>query len=402
MTRYDQLVFSLQVFNRHRLRSSLILLAISIGVAAVILLTGLGEGARRYIDREFSALGNQLLIVLPGKKETTGGMPPLFGASPRDLSLEDAQALTRIPGLLAIAPIIAGNVEAKYQARLREIVTIGSTPDFFIVRQLSAASGQLLPESSYQRATPVVVLGAKLKRELFGEANAIGEWLRLANYRYRIIGIMQERGESIGLDMSDVAVIPLRSAEQLFNSPSLFRIIVSVNEASAIDSIQKQIVEIIKSRHDNEEDFTIISQDAVLGSFNSILHTFTLIVAAIASISLLVAGILIMNVSLISVSQRRKEIGLLKAIGATNSLIKQLFLGESLLLTIAGSIGGIIVAQTILFSGRELYPNLPLHAPIWAVVAATTTAIGCGLLFSWWPAQQAAKLHPVLAMRGDS
>jgi len=177
MKLFDQLVFNRQVFLRHRVRTLLMLLAVAIGIASVILLTSLGEGARGYVDREFSALGNRILIVLPGRKETTGGGPPIYGASPRDLTLEDANALGRIPGVLAVAPIVAGTTTISHSSRSREVITLGSTAAFFAVRQLQVGAGTLLSARAESEPLAVAVLGIKVKRELFGSSRALGEWV---------------------------------------------------------------------------------------------------------------------------------------------------------------------------------------------------------------------------------
>ena len=187
----DQFVFNGQIFQRHRVRTFLLLLAVGIGVASVILLTSLGEGARRYIDREFSALGNRVLIVLPGRKETTGGGPPIYGAVPRDLTLEDANALQRIPGVLAMAPIIAGMTTVARDSRSREVITLGSTDAFFAGK---TSGCRVL--AAYSRRAPVprrwqsVCSGVKLKRELFGNSRALGEWVRVGDRRMRVVGVL--------------------------------------------------------------------------------------------------------------------------------------------------------------------------------------------------------------------
>ena len=396
----DQLHFNWQVLDRHRIRTGLLLLAISIGVASVILLTSLGEGARRFIDREFSSLGNNLLIILPGRKETTGGSPPIYGTSPRDLTLEDAMALKHVPGVREVAPIIAGTASVALERRSREVITIGSTAGFFQVRQLEVAQGEKLPDLI--DASAVCVLGAKLKRELFGNGRAVGEWVRIGDRRMRVIGVLSERGESLGMDLRDIAIIPVRTAEQLFNSPGLFRVILELQGNADPDKTEKHILNIIRERHEGEDDITLISQDSILSSFNNILSTLTLAIAAIASISLLVAGILIMNISLISVSQRRREIGLLKAIGASSYQVRQLFLGEALMLMGLGSILGVIFAYANVALAAHLWPDFPIAPPFWAVPAATGIAIATGLLFSWLPAKRAASLDPVLALRGQA
>lgn len=396
----DQFVFNGQIFQRHRVRTFLLLLAVGIGVASVILLTSLGEGARRYVDREFSALGNRVLIVLPGRKETTGGGPPIYGAVPRDLTLEDANALQRIPGVLAMAPIIAGMTTVARDSRSREVITLGSTDAFFAVRQLDVGAGRILSPRTRSEALAVCVLGVKLKRELFGNSRALGEWVRVGDRRMRVIGVLEERGESLGLDLRDMLVIPVRTAEQLFDSPGLFRIILDIAASADSDKIQQQMLSTIRKRHDGEEDVTVISQDSMLAAFDNILSVLTMAIAAISSISLLVAGILIMNISLISVSQRRREIGLLKAIGASSRQIRQLFVGESLLLISMGSIAGILFAFGLIFVFANLWPQFPLMPPLWAVPAAVGMAFITGLTFSITPARRAAALDPVLALRG--
>ncbi len=400
MKLHDKIQFNLQVLGRHRVRTALLLLAVGIGVASVILLTSLGEGARRYVDREFSAMGNNTLIIFPGKTETVGGMPPIYGATHRDLTLEDASMIGRISGVEDYAPIIAGSSLVSYGNRAREVITIGSTPGFFAVRQLDTGRGKILPESTITEAVAVCVLGAKLKRELFDNKRAIGEWVRIGDRRFRVIGVLSERGESLGLDLRDMVVIPVRSAEQLYNSPGLFRLMVSLKQVGSAKYIEERIRDIVKLRHEGEDDVTIVSQDSMLEAFNGILVALTLTIGAIASISLLVAGILIMNISLISVSQRRQEIGLLKAIGASSGQVRDLFLGESLLLVGLGCICGIAFATLVLEIANHLLPSFPMRAPWWSIVAAVVTAMCSGLLFSWLPSRRAASLDPVLAMRG--
>jgi putative ABC transport system permease protein len=396
----DQFRFNLLLFVRHRIRTILLLLAVGAGVASVILLTSLGEGARRYIDAEFSSLGNRLLVVLPGKKETTGGTPPIYGAVPRDLTLEDAYALEKIPGITAVAPIIAGTASVSQGSLSREVITIGTTLAYFEIRELAVGQGSKFPARVKDEAMPVCLLGAKLRRELFGSQQAIGEWLRVGDRRFRVIGVLAERGESLGLDFRDMIMIPVRSAEQLFNSPGLFRIILGQDDVTDTNRTQAAIIAMIKARHDGEDDITIVSQDAMLSAFNDILKTLTLVIGAIAAISLLVAGILIMNISLISVSQRREEIGLLKAVGASAIQVRNLFLGESLLLVLMGSAAGVITAVALISATGRLWPAFPIAAPWWSYPAAVGVALVAGVVFSLMPARKAASLDPVLALKG--
>lgn len=396
----DNWHFSWQVLVRHKIRTLLLLLAVAIGVGSVLLLTSLGEGARRFIEQEFTALGNQMLIVLPGKKETTGGAVPIYGTSPRDLTIDDANALAKIATVNAIAPIIAGTALLSFEGRSREVITIGSTPDFFTVRKLVLSQGLPLPKSSQHLASPVCILGSEIKQQLFGNKNAIGQWLRFSGQRFRVIGILAERGESLGLDLRQMAVMPVRSAENLFNSPGLFRIVIELNQAGSEAYTEQAIRRIIKKRHDGEDDVTIISQTSILSAFSNILTAVTASIGAIAGISLIVAGLLIMNVSYVSVSKRREEIGLLKALGATANEVRWLFLSEAILLVGLGIVFGLAFGYLVVAIAVQIWPAFPLAIPWWATVASVFTAFTIGLLFSWLPSSHAAKQDPVLALRG--
>jgi len=400
MTLNDNIHFSFQVLTRHKVRTALLLFAVAIAVTSVLLLTSLGEGARRFIEQEFSALGNKMLIVLPGKKETTGGSVPIYGTTPRDLTIEDAHALRKIPTVDVVAPIIAGTGLISYQGLSREIITIGSTLDFFTVRNLTVGAGHALPKNSDSLASSVCVLGAKVAKELFGQQNAVGQWLKFSGQRFRVIGILQERGESLGLDLRDMVVIPVRSAENIFNSPSLFRILVALKQTGSESFTEQKIIEIIKKRHDGEDDITVVSQNAMLSSFNNILTLVTASIGAIAAISLVVAGFLIMNVSFISVTKRKSEIGLLKALGATQIEVRNIFLIETLILVSLGVIIGISIGYGSVAIFRYFWPSFPIAIPWWSTLASIAISLIVGLLFSWLPAKKAAQQDPVLALRG--
>ena len=396
----DHWRFSYPVFSRHPSRTLLLISALAIGVAAVIILTSMGEGARRFIDREFTSLGSQMLIILPGKKETTGGAPPMYGTSPRDLTIEDAKAIANIASIDKLAPIIAGTALVSVGATSREVITIGTNGDFMTIRNLQLSSGQPLPANAMDRATPVVLLGSKLVKELFGNQDPNGHWIRLGEFRYRVIGTLATRGESMGLDLRDMALIPVRSAQMLFDSPALFRILAQLKHPNSEAYTEQRIRRLIASRHEGEDDISFVSQDAVLSSFNSIITLVTAFVGAIAGISLVVAGVLIMNVTFISVTQRRAEIGLLKAIGATNTQVKRIFVSEAVLLVAMGNILGLGLATLGIWGARLAWPDFPLIPPWWAVLAAITTAFLVGILFSWLPAKYAAKLDPIMALQG--
>jgi putative ABC transport system permease protein len=373
-------------------------LAMAIGVASVVILTALGEGARRYVTNEFISLGTNLLIVLPGRSETTGGPPPLLGETPRDLTLEDAMSLTRSSAIRRVAPITLGSAPVSWKHREREVIIFGSTPAFFEIRDLSLAQGKFLPAGDPTRGTAVCVLGYKLKKELFGNTSPLGAWTRIGDRRFQVIGVLAKKGQSLGHDMADVAIVPVASAQALFNTSNLFRILVQANGRDAIPRAKKAILKMIRDRHEGEDDITVITQDALLSTFDKIFKTLTLSVAGIAGISLAVAGVLIMNVMLVAISQRTGEIGLLKAIGAPRKQILYLFLAESATLSLVGAAFGLLVSFLGIWGLARAFPSFPLRVPLWALGMATAVALITGLVFGSLPARRAAKLDPVQAL----
>jgi len=395
----DLLEFAWQVLRGYRARTLLILLAMGIGVAAVVTVTSLGEGARLYIVNQFGSLGTNLVIVLPGRSETAGAMPGvLVGKTPRALTLEDALALKSSHAVRRIAPLVVGAADVHVGARIRETPVLGSTAELAAIRGMAVALGRFLPEADPRRILPVCVLGAKVATELFGARPALGEWLRIGDRRFRVIGIMAAQGESLGFNTDEIVIVPLAAAQALFNTEALFRVLVEAKSREQITYAKEDAEEIIRLRHEGERDVTVITQDAVLATFDRILRALTLAVGGIAAISLAVAGILIMNVMLIAVTQRRREIGLLKAIGATGRQIRLALVTEAVLLAIGGAAVGLAVGQLGRYLAVQLYPAIPFQAPWWALIAAPATAVITAVLFTLIPARRAAKLDPVQAL----
>ena len=394
----DAVQLWLGALRGHRSRSLMLLLAVGIGVVAVILLTGLGEGARAFVLNEFSSLGRNTLIILPGRSETTGGMPPITGLSPRDLTAQDARAIARLPHVRRVAPQQAGQLQVNVGNRSREALALGTSSEFFAIRRLRVAQGRPLPELGFDEAEAVCVIGAGLRRELFGTGPALGEWLRAGDRRFRVIGILEPRGESFGMDFNELVIIPLANAQALFNREGLLRVFAEIRGPRFMASSRLQILATLRDRHGGDEDVTLISQGSLLGAFTDILAALTLAMSGIAAISLLVAGILIMNVTWISVSQRTAEIGLLKALGATAGQVRLLFLGEAALLALGGALAGLLLGELLLWLARLLF-QLPLYAPWWARLSALALALACALLFAWLPASRGAAMAPVAALR---
>lgn len=400
MTILDLLKFAWAALKGHRLRSSLTLLGMAIGVGAVILLTALGEGARGYVTNEFMALGSNLLIVLPGKTETTGNAP-IFGGTPRPLTLDDCEAIRRrVTRIRRLAPLAVGSARVGFGEKRREVTVLGSTPELLTVRHLAIGIGRFLPEVEAGRGAPVAVIGRTVQGELFGAANPLGQSIRIGDFRFRVVGVMAPKGQSIGLNMDDVVIVPVSSALHLFNQQSLFRILIEVGAHAEIETARRQVLDILKERHDNEDDVTILTQDSVLGAFNRILGALTLALVGIAAISLSVAGIGIMNVMLVSVSERTPEVGLLKALGATPRQILNVFLVEAILLSLAGGLCGLLIGYAGSAVLGQAFPALPARPPTWAVLAALLVSLLSGALFGVLPARRAARLDPVIALAG--
>jgi putative ABC transport system permease protein len=323
-----------------------------------------------------------------------------MGETPRDLTLDDAIVLTRNRSIQQVAPITVGSAPVSYKQLEREVTILGSTSELLPVRELKLKKGKFLPAGDPNRGSAVAVLGGKLKKELFGNNRALGQWIRISDRRYRVIGILKASGQSLGTDMGDIAIIPVASAQSLFNTNSLFRILVKARGRGALPKAKNDVLRTIKERHDGEEDITVITQDAMLSTFDDIFLALTMTVTGIAAISLAVAGILIMNVMLVAVSQRTSEIGLLKALGSPAKQVLHLFLVEASLLSVAGAIIGVGVAFSGVWVLEQLFPSFPLAIPLWSFFAAIGVALFTGLLFGVLPARRAAALDPVLALSG--
>jgi putative ABC transport system permease protein len=397
MSSGDVFAFAATALLQHRRRTLLSLLGVAVGVTAVVFLTGLGEGARRYVMNQFASLGTNLVIVLPGKVETKGGLPGVGGV-PNDLTLDDALTLKRsLRGAKRVIPVSLANDTVSYQERRRQLIVVGTTPDFFPARQLEIRRGQLLPESALDRGAPVAVIGHTVAQELFRETDPIGEVLRVGDARMRVIGVIEERGQQMGQDVDQMVFAPVATVMRLFNRSSLFRIIIELNVYGDAELVKQQVIDVIIDRHD-EEDVTIISQEAILDSLGGILDALTMAVAGIGGISVVVAGIGIMNVMLVSVSERTSEIGLLKALGANRQQVLSVFLTEAALLSMAGGAIGLGLGWAALQLLVTIYPAIPATPPVWAVATVLGLAVVTGPIFGVIPALRAMRMDPVSAL----
>lgn len=400
MSVVDLVGFAAGALGGHRLRSSLSLLGVAIGVASVILLTSIGEGARLYVSGEFLSLGSNLLIVYPGKNETTGALPFPVPAA-RDLTLDDAAALRlRLREARHVAPMLMGEATAKVGDSSRTVQVGGTTADFMPLRKIHLRMGRYLPPGDAERGERLCVIGPKLQEELFLGRNPLGETLRLGNERFKVIGVMSPRGVSLGTDLDEVVHVPVAQGLRLFDQSGLSQVMVEVGSHEEIEPAKGRVIALLKTRHDGIEDVTVVTQDAMLTSFNRILAVLTAALAGIAAISLSVAGIGIMNVMLVSVSERTREIGLLKAVGVTAAQVLLAFLVEATLLSSTGGLLGVASGIGAARLVQALYPGFPVEPPTWVVTGAALVSVSVGILFGALPARRAARLEPVAALSG--
>lgn len=383
----------------HRLRSLLSMVGIAIGIASVILLTSIGEGTRRYMVGQFTQFGTNLIGVHPGKTQTSG-LPGVFGGTTRKLTVDDALALARIPGIEEVVPVAFGSARIEANGRSRSLFIYGVTPNAPRAWKLVVRQGTFWPAGDPQRGAQLVVLGPKAKRELFGEANALGRFVRIAGTRFRVIGVMGAKGQFLGFDINDSAYVPVASAMKLFNLPELNEIDIVYTNAGAAGRVEREIRRVLTDRH-GSEDFSVTTQAAMLEVFGNVMNVVTLAVGAIAGISLLVGAIGILTMMWIAVGERTSEIGLARAIGATRRQVHLLFLTEAAALSTVGGALGVLGGMGTAALLRLAIPGLPVSTPPLFVALAVGVSLLTGLLSGLLPARRAAALDPIEALRTE-
>jgi putative ABC transport system permease protein len=395
----DALRFTLTSITAHRLRSGLTGLGIAIGITAVVLLTSIGEGIRHYVLSEFTQFGTHLIEINPGKT-MTHGTPVGSIATVRPLSLDDAEALKGLSQVRDVVPVVQGNAEAEYQGKRRRTMIYGVGPQMPSVFRLDVASGRFLPADNPRAPRAFAVLGSKVRSELFGSTNPLGEHIRIANSRYTVIGTMESKGQVLGFDMDDAVYIPTAKGLEMFNRDSLVAIDVLYSEGASTHEVTAGIRRILTARH-GSEDYTITTQEQMLETLGSVLNVLTFAVGALGGISLLVGGVGILTIMTITVSERTGEIGLLRALGARRTHILALFLGEAIILAALGGGTGLIIG---IGGGQLLHllvPAMPLHISWLYVILAEALAVVIGILAGVLPARHAAQLDPIEALRAE-
>ncbi len=386
-------------FLAYRMRSFLTGLGIAIGIMAVILLTSIGEGLHQFVLAEFSQFGTNLIGIQPGKTQTQGGNVGIFGSS-RPLSLDDAEALRRLPYIEYVSPSVQGNAELRANGRTRRSTIYGVGPEMPQALRIYVRTGSFLPEEDPNQARAMVVLGSKVRQELFGDGNPLGNYLRVGGQRYRVIGVMESKGQVLGFDLDDAVYIPAARAMELFNRPGLMEIHVTYRPGVELARVEAGIRSILTARH-GREDYTLISQQQSLEVLGSVLDVITFAVGALGGISLLVGGVGILTIMTMAVTERTAEIGLLRALGARERQVLMLFLGEAMLLSALGGLAGLALGIGIAQALHLLFPALPVHTPWIFAALAELSAISIGLIAGVMPALRAARLDPVEALRTE-
>lgn len=391
---------SVRAIIAHRLRSGLSMLGIAIGVASVILLTSIGEGTRLYMVGQFTQFGTNVLAINPGKAETIG-LPGALGGTTRKLTIDDSEALTRIPGVERVVPMVFGTGRVEADGRGRSVFIYGVTPDVPEVWQWSVRIGSFWPHGDPRRSVSQAVLGPKLKNELFGSRNALGEFVRIGGTRFRVVGIMEPKGQFLGFDLDDSAYIPIAAAMRIFNMDELTEIDLTFSHARMLEGVEASVRRVLTERHEGREDFSVTSQAAMLDVFDNIMKIITMAVGAIGGVSLLVGAIGILTMMWIAVSERQNEIGLLRSVGATRQQVQLVFLVEAATLATLGGLIGLAMGWSICALIRLALPGLPVHTPPMFVALAVTVSLVVGLLAGVTPARKAAHLDPIEALRAE-
>lgn len=400
MTVRDLLGLAFEALRAHRMRYGLSALAIAVGVAAVVLLSSIGEGVRHYILDQVSSFGTNIVSVHPGKV-STAGVPGAIGGSARKLTIEDAKMLRRLPGVVDAVASSYGTAAVQFEDRSRRVMIFGVTAQVPKVWMMHVAAGSFLPDLDWDRASPVVVLGPKLKRELFGGESPLGAVVRIGTARYRVIGQMESRGTYFGYDMDDVAYISAADAMRIFNKSEVSEVNLLAASPAEIDAVAERARLLMIDRHDGEEDVTIVSQKDAMRMINDIMRVITMTVTAIAAISLLVGAIGILTILWIVVRERTQEIGLIKALGATRGQIIAWYLCEALLTSLLGGAAGLFLGAAGAAALSRLVPGLSTFTSPGIVTAALLMAVTVGIAAGVAPAIRASRLDPVESLRAE-
>ncbi len=395
----DHVGVALENIKASPVRSFLTTLGVVIGVLSVILLVGLGDGLQAYLGETFAGLGSNLIEIIPGKTARKGmGPPPLN--SPRKLTMQDVHALThRTRTLEAVSPLVFGGGTVRVLDRRRDVMVMGTGAAYPEMRNFKVATGRYFDDEEALNGRHVCIIGQTVVKQLFGDENPLGKTIKISDAPFRVVGVMAPKGQTFGFDWDDIVYVPAQAGLDLFNLEGLTQVLARSRDRNNARPAIEDITEVLLSRHNNQEDFTVRSQDDLLETFNGITATMTLVLLAIASISLIVGGIGIMNIMLVSVKERTREIGVRRAVGATRQDILMQFLVESVVVSTLGGLVGLGLGALIISAVHQVVPDLPVQLSPWIVGVAIGFSALVGVVSGVVPARNAAQTDVVEALR---
>lgn len=394
----------------NRLRTSLTMLGVIIGIASVIMVTSVGQGVQKATEQQIQALGTNVMLVLAGAARY-GGISQGAGSA-GTLTWEDAQAIAKqVPAATGVTAYLQRSGQVVYGDRNVSTFILGVDLQYPEVKEIQPQEGQYFTQDELDKAEPVVILGSKVKSDLFPSGEpAVGTTIRIQSGRYTVIGVMESKGSVGGQDQDDRVYIPLTNmsarivGNSAINGTAISGLWVKAKDEIELEAAQFQVTNLLRIRHNiyppAPDDFRLSNQVDIINAFSSVVGLFTVLVGAIAGISLVVGGIGIANIMLVSVVERTREIGIRKAVGATNKAVLSQFLTEAVLVSLAGGALGIAIGISLAFAAASIF-KFPFVVSVWSAVAGLVLALTVGLVAGVIPARNAAKLDPIAALRSD-
>lgn len=395
----DIFLFSSFSIVSQKLRSFLTALGIGVGVLCVIFLTSMGQGLQDFIVGQFTQFGSNIIAVQPGKTQTLGAPMGIHGTM-KPLSFGDTEAIEKLPLVEYAVPVSGANGEIESDTRLRRSLVVGTGADYDKIVGADNMLGQFLPKDNAKTPRSFVVLGPKMRDELFGNENPLGKAIRVNSQRFRVVGVLPPKGDFLGFDLDDAVYIPIAKFNTMFNKNGFQEIDVVHYDDATTEEVVASVKRLMISRHGGE-DVTITTQADMLDTLGEIMKWLKFTVAAFGGISLIVGGVGIFTIMTVAVNERKSEIGILRAIGASQRRIRDVFLLESIFLSIFGAILGLVAGFMVINISLFIYPDLPIAIAWEYILYAVLISLFIGLLAGFLPARSASEMDPIEALRSD-